>query len=135
MFYGDLILTGQDIGSEVCVAPTAQQADSRTGAKEWRCSGDGPCWRRASRWSGDRKSTRLNSSHGYISYAVFCFTKNKTLKPTSSVASSSGRDASRFEYQKHLFRIQLVNQKEISAEHIATPIVITIVNTTTSSQK
>src|SRR3989449_6990980 len=22
---------------------------------------------------GDRKSTRLNSSHGYISYAVFCF--------------------------------------------------------------
>src|SRR5256884_7367884 len=22
----------------------------------------------------DRKSTRLNSSHGYISYAVFCFT-------------------------------------------------------------
>src|SRR2546422_3442639 len=26
----------------------------------------------------DRKSTRLNSSHGYISYAVFCF-KKKTL--------------------------------------------------------
>src|SRR2546422_4679867 len=24
---------------------------------------------------GDRKSTRLNSSHGYISYAVFCLTK------------------------------------------------------------
>src|SRR2546429_1824981 len=24
---------------------------------------------------GDRKSTRLNSSHGYISYAVFCFKK------------------------------------------------------------
>src|SRR2546422_10934872 len=23
--------------------------------------------------STDRKSTRLNSSHGYISYAVFCF--------------------------------------------------------------
>src|ERR1041385_1683644 len=29
----------------------------------------------------DRKSTRLNSSHGYISYAVFCLKKNshKTL--------------------------------------------------------
>src|SRR2546422_1306364 len=25
----------------------------------------------------DRKSTRLNSSHGYISYAVFCFEKKK----------------------------------------------------------
>src|SRR2546422_5887525 len=25
----------------------------------------------------DRKSTRLNSSHGYISYAVFCFKKKR----------------------------------------------------------
>src|SRR2546422_2426221 len=25
--------------------------------------------------TGDRKSTRLNSSHGYISYAVFCLKK------------------------------------------------------------
>src|SRR5687768_12675201 len=30
---------------------------------------------------GDRKSTRLNSSHGYISYAVFCLKKkNKDIK-------------------------------------------------------
>src|SRR2546429_6042122 len=29
-------------------------------------------------WLGDRKSTRLNSSHGYIPYAVFCL-KNKTI--------------------------------------------------------
>src|SRR2546429_3742346 len=28
----------------------------------------------------DRKSTRLNSSHGYISYAVFCLKKKKTHK-------------------------------------------------------
>src|SRR5207245_8336866 len=27
------------------------------------------------RWSPDRKSTRLNSSHGSISYAVFCLKK------------------------------------------------------------
>src|SRR2546422_11269007 len=27
--------------------------------------------------SADRKSTRLNSSHGYISYAVFCLKKKK----------------------------------------------------------
>src|SRR5256884_2064991 len=27
----------------------------------------------------DRKSTRLNSSHGYISYAVFCLKKKKIL--------------------------------------------------------
>src|SRR2546422_6778688 len=29
------------------------------------------------RGTGDRKSTRLNSSHGYISYAVFCLKKKK----------------------------------------------------------
>src|SRR5205809_2749527 len=28
----------------------------------------------------DRKSTRLNSSHGYISYAVFCLKKKKKYK-------------------------------------------------------
>src|SRR2546422_8993747 len=31
----------------------------------------------ASHGKGDRKSTRLNSSHGYISYAVFCLKKKK----------------------------------------------------------
>src|SRR2546422_2780701 len=30
----------------------------------------------------DRKSTRLNSSHGYISYAVFCLKKKNT--PTNA---------------------------------------------------
>src|SRR2546422_1197004 len=30
----------------------------------------------------DRKSTRLNSSHGYISYAVFCLKKKKKNKLT-----------------------------------------------------
>src|SRR2546422_5077960 len=32
---------------------------------------------------GDRKSTRLNSSHGYISYAVFCLKKKKTRNSSS----------------------------------------------------
>src|SRR2546422_4246317 len=31
-------------------------------------------------FEGDRKSTRLNSSHGYISYAVFCLKKKKNNK-------------------------------------------------------
>src|SRR5687768_18177435 len=30
----------------------------------------------------DRKSTRLNSSHGYISYAVFCLKKKKHGHPS-----------------------------------------------------
>src|SRR2546422_6361179 len=35
----------------------------------------------------DRKSTRLNSSHGYISYAVFCLKKKKKKKQTSKVSN------------------------------------------------
>src|SRR5258708_24526366 len=34
--------------------------------------------RHPGRWA-DRKSTRLNSSHQIISYAVFCFKKKKTI--------------------------------------------------------
>src|SRR5207302_5141912 len=34
---------------------------------------------------GDRKSTRLNSSHVKISYAVFCLKKKKTTKAEPSV--------------------------------------------------
>src|SRR2546428_6850296 len=30
----------------------------------------------------DRKSTRLNSSHDQISYAVFCLKKHQALRPT-----------------------------------------------------
>src|SRR3712207_7022951 len=30
-------------------------------------------------WASDRKSTRLNSSHANISYAVFCLTKKRIL--------------------------------------------------------
>src|SRR2546429_8011867 len=51
-----------------------------------RCRGENPgsqvtTRRRRSRAfhprAQDRKSTRLNSSHGYISYAVFCLKKKK----------------------------------------------------------
>src|SRR2546429_2990337 len=35
----------------------------------------------------DRKSTRLNSSHGYISYAVFCLKKKKTSSTSTTYKS------------------------------------------------
>src|SRR5687768_13698674 len=52
---------------------TFDQVDEHLGRlladlETWRCDG---------RERGDRKSTRLNSSHGYISYAVFCLKKKK----------------------------------------------------------
>src|SRR5256884_1234172 len=37
--------------------------------------------------SRDRKSTRLNSSHGYISYAVFCLKKKKIHRATELLAA------------------------------------------------
>src|SRR2546429_4159105 len=37
----------------------------------------------------DRKSTRLNSSHGYISYAVFCLKKKKNTPHTPRRGTTS----------------------------------------------
>src|SRR2546429_5865241 len=36
----------------------------------------------------DRKSTRLNSSHGYISYAVFCLKKKKPASTDTRMSTS-----------------------------------------------
>src|SRR2546429_1604047 len=43
------------------------------------------------RVGSDRKSTRLNSSHGYISYAVFCLKKKKTQKSQGSKFRETSR--------------------------------------------
>src|SRR2546429_5236599 len=40
----------------------------------------------------DRKSTRLNSSHGYISYAVFCLKKKKHRQYRRNIQSAARRD-------------------------------------------
>src|SRR2546422_7751129 len=40
--------------------------------------------------AGDRKSTRLNSSHGYISYAVFCLKKKKAHPRLYTAAADCG---------------------------------------------
>src|SRR5439155_20375156 len=48
------------------------------------CCSRSSCWSNASR---DRKSTRLNSSHVAISYAVFCLKKKKQYQ----TASDSGQ--------------------------------------------
>src|SRR5687768_17814889 len=39
-------------------------------------------------WLTDRKSTRLNSSHGYISYAVFCLKKKKKTTQKQTVTTT-----------------------------------------------
>src|SRR2546422_1857073 len=42
----------------------------------------------------DRKSTRLNSSHGYISYAVFCL-KKKKKQPNNTMLKSDHKQRSK----------------------------------------
>src|SRR3989337_2146752 len=41
------------------------------------------------RYPLDRKSTRLNSSHGSISYAVFCLKKKKQNQPEETTPSAT----------------------------------------------
>src|SRR6202012_6257898 len=54
-------------------------------------------------WEGfaDRKSTRLNSSHTVISYAVFCLKKKKHKKRDPSIHNTvdRGRNSSRDVYR------------------------------------
>src|SRR5690348_18087853 len=48
-------------------------------ATKWKRVDPIPRLEKALRDLGDRKSTRLNSSHPSISYAVFCLKKKKTM--------------------------------------------------------
>src|SRR2546429_7662910 len=69
-------------------APCARA--SRRGPRGRRGCGNG-CLRPSPAAGRDRKSTRLNSSHGYISYAVFCLKKKK--KKDSNIEDYIIRDA------------------------------------------
>src|SRR2546429_5173555 len=70
--WGDVLLLGQRL----------QFLEDTFRLRPFTCQCIGAAQQRPARRSGaDRKSTRLNSSHGYISYAVFCL-KKKTLVNT-----------------------------------------------------
>src|SRR5690606_40669726 len=57
----------------------------------WACrSSRSPSGGGRDRWE-DRKSTRLNSSHVKISYAVFCLKKKKLRKPGGDENASEAR--------------------------------------------
>src|SRR5947208_13556736 len=57
--------------------PRGQERDRRLGLEDMEGRRD--VADRAVRGAEDRKSTRLNSSHQIISYAVFCLKKKKKL--------------------------------------------------------
>src|SRR5438034_8225121 len=59
------------------------------------------CRCRNSRITADRKSTRLNSSHTVISYAVFCLKKKKSLATTQIKIIANREDYKLFTGQDH----------------------------------
>src|SRR5205809_5791496 len=70
-------LAGHDLSVVSAMPPHSQQPRSRRSGAQAR----------------DRKSTRLNSSHGYISYAVFCLKKKKTKIQTSKLQKAETNQA------------------------------------------
>src|SRR5436189_2648558 len=70
---------GERPGAETVRADTADDAPIRAAGRGH------PAGRRAE----DRKSTRLNSSHRCISYAVFCLKKKKKTKNTTTQTNIS----------------------------------------------
>src|SRR2546422_6882001 len=68
----------RDWSSDVCSSDLTDADHDAHGRGESERARTGDDEHRDRVRNGDRKSTRLNSSHGYISYAVFCLKKKKT---------------------------------------------------------
>src|SRR5438034_5477678 len=76
-------------GTVPSVTTTSPKMSSFTAAaslfpENWRSGFRSVDWPKLFVPESDRKSTRLNSSHTVISYAVFCLKKKKNHKPNSS---------------------------------------------------
>src|SRR5216684_72883 len=65
----------------------------------------------------DRKSTRLNSSHGYISYAVFCLKKKKQNRPRQ-VGQRKGRGHPDALRRSEPRQVNLNRQPQIFRRHL-----------------
>src|SRR2546422_4267061 len=84
--------------------PFAGPARTKAPGHRVRCERPSPGASRANRSTTssdpDRKSTRLNSSHGYISYAVFCLKKKKKKKTNNNEHSKHKKDT-KLEHYSH----------------------------------
>src|SRR2546422_8606426 len=69
-----------DVFRRNSIAPHVVQEAPLNPAQELNRAGADSC-------VADRKSTRLNSSHGYISYAVFCLKKKKQRECKRTVST------------------------------------------------
>src|SRR2546421_5216519 len=94
--------------------------DRRAGAatRPWRCEMSG--FTVVPRWTLDRKSTRLNSSHDQISYAVFCLKKKKKKKDHTSQLQQ--RKLSVCRLLLRITRKQPVNQSALMSHTKISPV-------------
>src|SRR2546428_3635891 len=81
----ELLVAGELDVSVISAVEYARHADLLPLLPEIGITSDGPVKSVAlfSRRTVDRKSTRLNSSHDQISYAVFCLKKKTTTRTTT----------------------------------------------------
>src|SRR2546422_5048794 len=76
---GKRVAREMKIATQACVStPTERRRVRARPQKSPAMLGRRQLWVALPGLERDRKSTRLNSSHGYISYAVFCL-KKKTM--------------------------------------------------------
>src|SRR2546426_6331033 len=72
-------------GTSISPSPLSRQCSSRYSFRAGRNLPD-----KEFRYLRDRKSTRLNSSHLVISYAVFCLKKKKSCHEDLSASATDG---------------------------------------------
>src|SRR5688572_32548191 len=78
-----------DWSSDVCSSDLSRTRASQTSASAGPAASRS--WPRAPSPSSDRKSTRLNSSHSQISYAVFCLKKKKKTKAVNQTRTEQSQ--------------------------------------------
>src|SRR2546429_4667912 len=77
-----------DLVKSFCGSQRRRIPSNKAFGASWASSKSGAAGKKKPR-RRDRKSTRLNSSHGYISYAVFCLKKKKNTKQQNGTCPHS----------------------------------------------
>src|SRR5256886_3388135 len=74
---------------------------------------------------GDRKSTRLNSSHSQISYAVFCL-KKKKINPYLVIAHVASQPGALLHSFTRAYAVILVRYLGLAGHSLGAPAVIVV---------
>src|SRR5205809_5268392 len=92
LLFSPMTIRGLELKNRIVVPPMHQYSAVKGFPTDWHlmnagkfaAGGAGLVIVESTKVERDRKSTRLNSSHGYISYAVFCLKKKKIQEYSTS---------------------------------------------------